>query len=241
MIKSDRQLKITEQRAQSFDEAIKAHNANDVPAGVHPRAHKVALDALIGLRDELRQQIAEYRELVEAGPAAVQINSLADIPRALIRARIARRVTQRQLAERLGVKPQQVQRWESESYENATYASIVEVAMALGLDASFRSAEAAEAAFSPMPRVGFPRSRAGRDLVQYVVVERSSVDDTGAKVSPVTWRQPDGSIEGLLNKGDKLRGSGVGAGDGNWVRPVKAQWRFPTSERRSFALGAGDE
>jgi len=53
--------------------------------------------------------------------------------KALIRARIAAGMTQEGLARRLGVKPQQVQRYEATDYESASFARILKVVEALGL------------------------------------------------------------------------------------------------------------
>jgi transcriptional regulator with XRE-family HTH domain len=48
-------------------------------------------------------------------------------------ARIASKMTQRQLAEKLGLKPQQIQRYEATRYRTITLERILEVAEALGL------------------------------------------------------------------------------------------------------------
>ena len=55
------------------------------------------------------------------------------MPRALIRARIASGMTQEGLALRLGLKAQQVQRYEATEYESASFARIRKVVQALGL------------------------------------------------------------------------------------------------------------
>jgi len=51
----------------------------------------------------------------------------------LIRARIAQHLTQRQLAERVGVKEQQVQRYEATEYSSASLRRVLEIAAALKL------------------------------------------------------------------------------------------------------------
>jgi predicted nucleotidyltransferase/DNA-binding XRE family transcriptional regulator len=63
------------------------------------------------------------------------MNSVADIGTALIEARRASGLTQAGLAERLGVKRQQVQRWESRGYRSASLERVSQVAAALGFDA----------------------------------------------------------------------------------------------------------
>ena len=58
---------------------------------------------------------------------------MGELPIALIEARIAARLTQRELAERLGVPEQQVQRWEANSYSGVAIERLQEIADALQL------------------------------------------------------------------------------------------------------------
>jgi transcriptional regulator with XRE-family HTH domain/Zn-dependent peptidase ImmA (M78 family) len=58
---------------------------------------------------------------------------LADLPDGLIRARIAAGLTQKDLADRLGMREQQIQRYEASRYEGVGFARVVDVADAIGL------------------------------------------------------------------------------------------------------------
>jgi predicted nucleotidyltransferase/DNA-binding XRE family transcriptional regulator len=62
------------------------------------------------------------------------MNRVADIGSQLVALRRALGLTQGELAERLGVKRQQVQRWESSSYRTASLERVGRVAEALGWD-----------------------------------------------------------------------------------------------------------
>jgi len=61
------------------------------------------------------------------------LEAVEDLPKTLIRARIASGMTQEGLAHRLGVKTQQIQRYEATEYESASFARILKVVQALGL------------------------------------------------------------------------------------------------------------
>jgi hypothetical protein len=63
------------------------------------------------------------------------MSGIDDIGQALVEARKAGGITQAQLADRLGVKRQQVQRWEARAYGSTSLARVGEVAAALGFDA----------------------------------------------------------------------------------------------------------
>jgi len=58
---------------------------------------------------------------------------LADLPEALIRARIAAGLTQKELAARLGLKEQQIQRYEATRYAGVSLDRVQAVAEALGV------------------------------------------------------------------------------------------------------------
>ena len=62
--------------------------------------------------------------------------SLSELPGVLIRARIAMGLSQTDLARRLNMKPQQVQRYEATNYMSASLARLIEVADTLEIKIS---------------------------------------------------------------------------------------------------------
>ena len=61
------------------------------------------------------------------------MTSIYELPAGLIKARIAAGLSQRELAERLELKAQQIQRYEAEGYASASFQRLCEVAHAVGL------------------------------------------------------------------------------------------------------------
>jgi transcriptional regulator with XRE-family HTH domain len=133
MIKNEREYRITKSQAQKFAQALAQGAASEEIAGLHPLIQKAQRDALQSQWDELRGQIADYESLRSGQQAVISLNSLEELPQALIRARIAGGLTQRELAERMGLKEQQIQRYEATEYASADLARVNEVAKALGL------------------------------------------------------------------------------------------------------------
>jgi transcriptional regulator with XRE-family HTH domain len=82
---------------------------------------------------ELAASVAVYEALRTAGGLSLELNSLEDLGRALVKARIARGWTQAQLAQELGMPKQQVQRYEATAYASASLGRIAQVADALGM------------------------------------------------------------------------------------------------------------
>jgi transcriptional regulator with XRE-family HTH domain len=80
--------------------------------------------------------LTEYEALTTHGndkPLVLELGSLEAFPLALIKARIAAKLSQKDLAERLGLKEQQIQRYEATEYASANLARVLEVSQVLGM------------------------------------------------------------------------------------------------------------
>ena len=84
------------------------------------------------LRD-LDAEIREYESLKSGRQKRLELDSLEALSKLLIQARIAAGLTQEDLADRLGLKPQQIQRYEATNYQSASLARLLEIARALNL------------------------------------------------------------------------------------------------------------
>lgn len=80
----------------------------------------------------LRGQIDHYEQLRDGRITGRDTESLCELPCVLIEARIAARLTQRQLAQRIGVAEQQIQRWEATDYSGVNLNRLQSIADALG-------------------------------------------------------------------------------------------------------------
>ena len=128
MIKNDQQLRVTVREAEKFRDALAELDA----AGEDTALADLERRAIRQQLDRLEQDVREYEALRSGGAGSVHAASLADLPHALVRARIAAGLTQKQLAERLGMKAQQVQRYEATEYAAASLKRLRTVADAVG-------------------------------------------------------------------------------------------------------------
>ena len=78
--------------------------------------------------------MSEYESLKEGEFQWDSLNIVADLPFILIKARIAQGLSQKELAERIGLKEQQIQRYEATDYATANLARIKEVVSAFGVE-----------------------------------------------------------------------------------------------------------
>ena len=133
MIQNERQYRITRAQVRKFERAINRLAERGTGKQVHPLLAKAEADALRSQLADLRGEIKQYEALRSGKRARLELQSLDDIPRALIQARIAAGLSQKDLAERLGLKEQQVQRYEATAYASASLSRVSDVARALGI------------------------------------------------------------------------------------------------------------
>lgn len=128
MIRNQRQYSATSrQRDELMASLTELSSAVDEPWII--AATRNALEAQIV---DLDEELAEYNAL-RAGAAQFTVSKLSDLPRELVRARIASGLTQRELADRIGIQEQQIQRYEANGYAGASVSRLEEVMRALNV------------------------------------------------------------------------------------------------------------
>ena len=135
MIKNERQYRITKAQAERFAATLEEHVKSKRTSGeeTHPLLIRAEEDALRSQLEDLRVQIEEYDALRSGRVGAPDLSSFVNLPDALIRTRIAMGLGQKELADRLGLKEQQIQRYEATGYASASLSRIREVIHALGI------------------------------------------------------------------------------------------------------------
>ncbi len=132
MIKNERQYRITRAQADRFTQTLQSLTQRPGGAeGMHPVIAKAQEDALRSQLVDLEDEMREYESLKAGRFQLGELNIVADLPVVLIKARIAQGLSQRDLAKRLGLKEQQIQRYEATDYASASLTRIREVVSAL--------------------------------------------------------------------------------------------------------------
>lgn len=132
MIKNNGQLKRTQARLEKvmnqIDEFREQHDGIE---------REILVTPLLSELEELQKEIQEYRQLrnmsfEEAVKGPLSEPELIDnIGQILAKLRIAAKLTQEELARRLGWEQSNISRFESENYNSQTIAKVVEFASAL--------------------------------------------------------------------------------------------------------------
>ena len=136
MIKNERQYRITKAQAEKFQQALVGlSQTRDTDEPIHPLLRKAQEDALRSQLADLQAELEEYEALRAGRRSLPDLTSFAELPRLLIQRRIAAGLSQKDLADRLGLKEQQVQRYEATNYASASFARLQEVIRALDMPA----------------------------------------------------------------------------------------------------------
>ncbi len=134
MIKNERQYRITKAEAEKFQKVLADLAASSVPQGqLDTRLAQAERGAIESQLEDLLREIDEYEDLKSGKVSVIRLDTFDELPEGLIRARIAADLSQKALAERLGLKEQQIQRYESEGYRSASFQRLSDIANALGV------------------------------------------------------------------------------------------------------------
>ena len=130
MIQNERQRYATLVQIERLKGALEA--SRRAKGKMDDRIYRAMIAGIEGMIEEMRQELREYEELQHAG--SLHLGTADELPQVLIKTRIARGYTQEQLAERLGLAPQQIQRYEATGYRSASLKRLLAVMRALDLD-----------------------------------------------------------------------------------------------------------
>ena len=104
--------------------------------GLGPDEIKRALDPMVSFHRQLEEEVHSYERLKRG--EFDELNNLRGLGPLLVSLRIARGLTQRQLAEKLGVHESQVSRDERNEYRSVTVERAARILEALGADVRSR-------------------------------------------------------------------------------------------------------
>lgn len=133
MIFSDRQFTVSKEQVQKLDSALSRVRADKQK---HERLRNIEIRALESQIADIERELADYALLKSGSVTFSESYSLGDLPRVLIQARIAQGLSQTDLAERLNMKPQQIQRYEATEYMSASLSRLIELAKVLNVHVS---------------------------------------------------------------------------------------------------------
>ncbi len=138
MIKNEHQYHVTKSWVDKFQQAIISLHQNESKKQKDPEGCQLIIDSYFAQIKSLLNEIVEYENLVSHNPETPLIIStsnvrLDDISDILIKVRIAKNITEKELAIIINVTEENIRSYEKNNYQNASFDTVIEVADALGI------------------------------------------------------------------------------------------------------------
>jgi HTH-type transcriptional regulator/antitoxin HigA len=133
MIKNEREYKISKSWVGKFEASLEAAKARKPKDKNDAERLKVRIAGIESQVEDLKEDLAAYEALKEGKTQTFVAHTLSELPKVLIKARVARGLTHKELAEKLGVSEKQVQRDEANTYATAGFNRLIGVADTLGV------------------------------------------------------------------------------------------------------------
>lgn len=129
MILNQRQYNVTRVQMKRLQKTLELSKAKK--GEMDQRVFDAMIAGIKSQINELKSQIKEYEKIQKAKALSYSLESL---PSVLIKARVARGWTQKKLAEKINVDPQQIQRYEKSMYSSVSLDRAIEIFKALDID-----------------------------------------------------------------------------------------------------------
>ena len=136
MIKDNNQLAYTKELASKFEDANRKLKANQEKQHLEEDGWQLIQDSNEALRQKLISEIEEYEALIAhhpTQPLVLEIDDINYLPDTIIKARIALKLTQQELAILSDRTTEEIKAFEEKNYHNASFLEFLAVSNALGI------------------------------------------------------------------------------------------------------------
>lgn len=132
MIKNQKQAALTKSKIQELTKSLSEFESQE--SVMHPIKFKLGINSFNGLIKDLQNQLKEYENLINENLNEFCNLKVPDFAKFLISARLAKNMSQKELAEKIGIQEQQIQRYEQDNYFKASWNRLMEAYVALDLN-----------------------------------------------------------------------------------------------------------
>jgi len=131
MIKNEKQYKISKRIVSEFIEEIERIENNPRK---DPWKKELLTSSLIMAKEEIEQEILFYEMLKNDKEGILKERLFSELPTLLTEYKIKSGLTQKEFAEQLGIKEQQLQRYEADNFTSVTFKNLLRFLDAIGLE-----------------------------------------------------------------------------------------------------------
>ena len=137
MIKNELQYEVSKEWVEKFNKTIAAIERDEEAKRKDFLKWDAGRGSIQCHLDQLHEEIAEYERLMawdKSKPIEIVVENFNKLSEALIKARIAAKMSEEELAEILDIDPERIKEYEKKNYQSATLTELVNISCALGLE-----------------------------------------------------------------------------------------------------------
>jgi hypothetical protein len=131
MIKNEKQYKITKKHLSGINDDIKLIHDSYDPM---PAQKRLLLLSLADMKEQMQSEIREYELLKASKSNILKSRSLTELPSLITEYKIASGLTQKEFSKKIGMKEQQLQRYEAENFQGISFKNLIKILHAMGLE-----------------------------------------------------------------------------------------------------------
>jgi ribosome-binding protein aMBF1 (putative translation factor) len=131
MVKNEKQYKITQRKLRELNEQI-ASTVND--KNKNPLRNQLIIATLNSNKKELEHELFTYESLKKSKRGILKERLISELPSMITEFKIMSGLTQKELAEQLGLKEQQLQRYEADNFKRVTFKNLLRFFDLIGLE-----------------------------------------------------------------------------------------------------------
>lgn len=131
MINNEKQYKISKKKVKELNEQI-GRIYNDIDK--HPLRKELLITSLEVARNDIEKEIVVYESLKKDKKNTLKERLISELPTLLTEYKIISGLTQKEFAQKLGVKEQQLQRYEANNFKSVTFKNLLRFFELIGLE-----------------------------------------------------------------------------------------------------------
>ena len=137
MIKDELEYEVSKEWVEKFNKTIAAMERDEEAKRKDFLKWDAGRGSIQCHLDQLHEEITEYERLMawdKSKPIEIIVENFNKLSEALIKARMAAKMSEEELAEILDIDPERIKEYEKKKYQNASLTEILEISLALGLE-----------------------------------------------------------------------------------------------------------
>jgi ribosome-binding protein aMBF1 (putative translation factor) len=135
MIKDELEYEVSKEWVEKFNKTIAAMERDEEAKRKDFLRWESGRSVIQCHLNQLHEEIAEYERLIscdKSEPIEIVVESFNKLSEALIKARMAAKMSEEELAEILDIDPERIKEYEKKKYQNASLTEILDISLALG-------------------------------------------------------------------------------------------------------------